>query len=73
MKKGRCGTRTHDYKRNGTTCLFAALHVLDGTVIGTCYPLHHHEEFLKFLRKIDRETPPTISPAFLSSTNPSVR
>jgi len=57
MKKGRCGTMTHDYKRNGTTCLFAALNVLDGTVIGTCYPRHRHEEFLKFLRKIDRQTP----------------
>jgi transposase len=57
MKKGRCGTMTHDYKRNGTTCLFAALNVIDGTVIGTCYPRHRHEEFLKFLRKIDRETP----------------
>ena len=57
MKKGRCGTMTHDYKRNGTTCLFAALNVLDGTVIGTCYPRHRHEEFLKFLRKIDREVP----------------
>ena len=58
MKKGRCGTMTHDYKRNGTTCLFAALNVLDGTVIGTCYPRHRHEEVLKFLRKIDRDTPP---------------
>jgi transposase len=57
MKKGRCGTMTHDYKRNGTTCLFAALNVLDGTVIGSCYPRHRHEEFLKFLRKVDRETP----------------
>jgi transposase len=57
MKKGRCGTMTHDYKRNGTTTLFAALNVLDGTVIGSCYPRHRHEEFLKFLRKIDRETP----------------
>lgn len=57
MKKGRCGTMTHDYKRNGTTCLFAALNVLEGTVIGTCYPFHRNEEFLKFLRKIDRETP----------------
>jgi transposase len=57
MKKGRCGTMTHDYKRNGTTCLFAALNVLNGTVIGTCYPLHRHQEFLKFLRKIDSETP----------------
>jgi transposase len=57
MKKGRCGTMTHDYKRNGTTTLFAALNILDGTVIGSCYPRHRHEEFLKFLRKIDRETP----------------
>ena len=57
MKKGRCGTLTHDYKRHGTTCLFAALNVLDGTVIGTCYPRHRHEEFLKFLRTIDRKTP----------------
>ena len=58
IKKGRCSTMTHDYKRNGTTCLFAALNVLNGKVIGTCYPLHRNEEFLKFLRKIDRETPP---------------
>ena len=50
MKKGRCGTMTHDYKRNGTTCLFAALNMLDGTIIGTCYPRHRHEEFLKFLQ-----------------------
>src|SRR3970282_2093431 len=57
MKKGRCGTMTHDYKRNGTTCLFAALNVLEGTVIGSCYPRHRNEEFLKFLRQIDRETP----------------
>jgi len=57
MKKGRCGTMTHDYKRNGTTSLFAALNVLEGTVIGTCYPFHRNEEFLKFLRKLDRETP----------------
>jgi transposase len=57
MKKGRCGTMTHDYKRNGTTCLFAALNVLEGKVIGTCYPRHRNIEFLKFLRRIDRETP----------------
>ena len=57
MKKGRCGTMTHDYKRNGITSLFAALNVLDGKVIGACYPRHRNEEFLKFLRKIDRETP----------------
>lgn len=60
MKKGCCGTMTHDYKRHGTTSLFAALNMLDGTVIGTCYPRHRHEEFLKFLRKIDRETPQTL-------------
>jgi transposase len=57
MKKGRCGTMTHDYTRHGTTCLFAALDVLAGTVIGSCYPRHRHEEFLKFLRQIDRQTP----------------
>src|SRR6202521_1911846 len=57
MKKGRCGTMTHDYKRNGTTCLFAALNVLEGTVIGRCYHRHRNEECLRFLRQIDRETP----------------
>ena len=55
MKKGRCGTMTHDYKRNGTTTLFAAINVLTGTVIGECLPKHRHQEFLKFLRRIDRE------------------
>ena len=57
MVKGRAATMTHDYKRNGTTTLFAALDVLTGKVIGQCLPRHRHEEFLKFLRKIDRETP----------------
>jgi transposase len=57
MKKGRCGTRTHDYKRNGTTCLFAALNVLEGKVIGSCYPRHRNIEFRKFLRQIDRDVP----------------
>ena len=57
MKKGRCGTMTHDYVRHGTTTLFAALNVLDGTVIGSCFDRHRHEEFLNFLREIDRETP----------------
>lgn len=56
LKKGRAGTMTHDYKRNGTTCLFAALNVLEGTVIGSCYPRHRNIEFLKFLRKINSET-----------------
>ena len=57
MKKGRCGTMTHDYRRNGTTTLFAALSMLDGTVIGDCMPRHRHQEFIRFLRKIDVETP----------------
>jgi transposase len=57
MKKGRAGTMTHDYKRNGTTTLFAALNVLDGKVIGACMPRHRHREFLRFLRHIDRQTP----------------
>src|ERR1700693_2076626 len=61
MKKGRCGTLTHDYKRNGTTTLFAALNVLEGTVIGECMPRHRHQEFLKFLRKLDRETPADLA------------
>jgi transposase len=57
MKKGRAGTMTHDYKRNGTTTLFAALNVLTGVVIGQCLPRHRHGEFLKFLRLIDRQVP----------------
>jgi transposase len=57
LKKGRAETMTHDYKRNGTTTLFAALNVLDGQVIGQCQQHHTHVEWLKFLRKIDRETP----------------
>jgi len=57
MKKGRAGTMTHDYKRNGTTTLFAALDVLTGSVIGQCLPRHRHEEFLKFLKTIDRAVP----------------
>lgn len=57
MKKGRAGTMTHDYKRHGTTTLFAALNVLTGVVIGRCLPQHRNAEFLKFLRLIDREVP----------------
>jgi transposase len=57
MRPGRAGTMTHDYKRNGTTTLFAALEVLSGKVIGQCLPRHRHTEFLKFLRTIDREVP----------------
>ena len=58
LKPGRCGTYTHDYKRNGTTTLFAALQVVEGRVIGQCYPRHRHQEFLKFLRRLDAEFPP---------------
>jgi transposase len=57
MKKGRAGTMTHDYKRNGTTTLFAALNMLDGRVIGTCMARHRHREFLRFLKLIDHHTP----------------
>jgi transposase len=57
LKKGRCGTMTHDYKRHGTTTLFAALDVATGKVIGQCMPRHRHQEWLKFLRRIDAETP----------------
>ena len=61
LKKGRCGTMTHDYKRNGTTTLFAALSMLDGHVIGDCMPRHRHQEFIRFLKKIDAETPPDLA------------
>jgi transposase len=57
MKRGRAGTMTHDYKRNGTTTLFAALDVLTGRVVGECFPRHTNREFLKFLRKVDQEVP----------------
>jgi transposase len=60
MKKGRCGTMTHDYKRHGTTTLFAALVTLDGRVIGDCMPRHRHQEFIRFLKTIDFETPPEL-------------
>ena len=56
MKRGRCGTMTHDYKRHGTTTLFAALDVLEGRVIGQCMARHRHQEFIRFLDKINRET-----------------
>src|SRR5213592_3295192 len=57
LKKGRCGTLTHDYKRNGTATLFAALNVLDGKVIGQCSGRHRHQEFLRFLRRLDWDFP----------------
>jgi transposase len=61
LKKGRCGTMTHDYKRHGTTTLFAALEMLQGKVIGRCYQRHRHQEFLKFLRTIDTEFPGEVA------------
>ena len=60
LKPGRLGTMTHDYKRNGTTNLFAALNMLDGTVIGECMPRHRHREFLRFLKTIDERTLPNL-------------
>jgi transposase len=57
LKRGRCGTFTHDYKRHGTTTLFAALQVVEGRVIGECYPRHRHQEFLRFLKRLDGEFP----------------
>ena len=62
LKKGRCGTMTHDTKRNGTTTLFAALNVAEGKLIGACMPRHRHQEFIKFLRLIDRQTPADLDP-----------
>jgi len=61
LKKGRCGTMTHDYKRNGTTTLFAALEVAQGKVIGQCYARHRHQEFLKFLQRLDEEFPAELT------------
>jgi len=58
FKKGRCGTVTHDYKRNGTSTLFAALEVASGRVIGECYQKHTHKEFLKFLKQVEKQTEP---------------
>jgi hypothetical protein len=57
LKSGRCGTMTHDYKRHGTTTLFAALNVLEGTVIGRCMQRHRHEEFIRFLNAVERTVP----------------
>jgi transposase len=60
LKKGRCGTFTHDYVRQGTTTLFAALEILEGKVIGQCFPRHRHQEFLRFLRRLDDEFPENL-------------
>jgi transposase len=68
LNRGRCGTFTHDYKRNGTTPLFAALEVLQGKVVGQGYKRHRHQEFLKFLRQLDQEFPGEL-PLHLISDN----
>ena len=60
LVKGRLGTMTHDYKRNGTTTLFAALEMTEGSVIGTCMDRHRHQEWIKFLTLIDQQTPPQL-------------
>jgi transposase len=78
MKPGRAGTMTHDYKRNGTTTLFAALNVLTGSVIGQCLPRHRHSEFLTFLRTIDRTVPKglqihLIFDNYATHTHPNVK
>jgi transposase len=57
MRTGLTETRTHDYVRHGTTTLFAALNVLEGTVIGSCKPRHRHQEFLEFMKEVDRKVP----------------
>lgn len=60
LKPGKAGTMTHDYKRHGTIDLFAALNILDGEVVGQCTARHRHQEFLRFLRKLDREFPKSL-------------
>ncbi len=60
IKRGKAGTMTHDYKRNGTIDLFAALNILDGEVVGQCTARYRHQEFLRFLRKLDREFPKSL-------------
>ena len=57
MKPGRCGTMTHDYKRHGTSTLFAALNTITGEVIGSCKQRHRHQEFLSFLKVVEKQTP----------------
>ncbi len=78
LKKGRCGTMTHDYKRNGTTTLFAALNVLDGKVIGRCMQQHRHQEFIRFLNAIEARVPAgklvhAIADNYATHKHPKVR
>ena len=78
LKPGKCGTMTHDYKRHGTTTLFAALNVLDGTVLGRCMQRHTHQEFIRFLNAVERATPPgkiihAIADNYATHKHPKVR
>ena len=78
MKKGRAGTMTHDYKRNGTTTLFAALDVLEGKVIGRCMQRHRHQEFIRFLNTLEAKVPTgkdvhLILDNYKTHTHPRVR
>ena len=61
LKKGRAGTMTHDYKRHGTTTLFAAIEMAEGKLIGQCMPRHRHQEWIKFLELIDQKTPADLA------------
>jgi transposase len=78
LKPGRCGTMTHDYKRHGTTTLFAALNVLTGKVFGRCMPRHTHQEFIKFLNAVERAVPAgkiihAIADNYATHKHPKVR
>jgi transposase len=78
LKPGRCGTMTHDFKRNGTTTLFAALNVLEGTVLGRCMQKHTHQEFIRFLNAIERAVPAgkvihAIADNYATHKHPKVR
>ncbi len=78
MKPGKCGTMTHDYKRHGTTTLFAALNVLEGTVLGRCMQKHRHQEFIRFLNAVERAMPPgqtihAIADNYATHKHPKVR
>ncbi len=78
LKPGKCATMTHDYKRNGTTTLFAALNILEGTVVGRCMPKHTHAEFIKFLNAVERTVPAgkiihAIADNYATHKHPKVR
>ena len=70
IEKGRCSTMTHDYKRNGTTTLFAALKVAARQWVGHCYARHRHQEFLKFLKRLEEEFPGAVKLHLVIDTTP---